>query len=346
MMKTAIQLAERGYVPRCLISVGIRRLLAERLREFETKTTNERDQYKKQFIAALDESALAIETNKANEQHYEVPSLFYTHALGRHLKYSSGYWPDSVTTLDDAEAAMLALTCERAQLQDGMEILELGCGWGSLSLWMAERYPASPILAISNSKSQRAHIEAECRNREISNLTVETCDINHFKTDRVFDRVVSVEMFEHVRNYKRLFHQIAGWMKADAKLFVHIFSHREYPYFFETEGDRNWMGRYFFTGGVMPSDDLFSFYQEDLRLEDHWWLDGSHYQKTALAWLRNMEIHRETILPLFAQTYGVGQERLWYHRWRIFFLACAELFGYRQGSEWGVSHYTFTKQGG
>jgi cyclopropane-fatty-acyl-phospholipid synthase len=344
MLDTAIDLMERGYVPDWLTRIGIRRLLAGRLRAEATGGDRGREMALARLEAELRASPIALHTGAANEQHYEVPAGFFQKVLGPRLKYSSCWWPEEVRDLETAEAAMLALSCERAELGFDQDILELGCGWGSLTLWMAECYPDSRIVAVSNSRSQREFIEARCRKRGFGNVQVITADMNDFSIDRRFDRVVSVEMFEHMRNYQALMGRIHAWLKPGGNLFVHIFTHRQLAYPFETEGDDDWMGRYFFTGGLMPSRDLLPRFRGDLTLEDQWHFDGHHYQRTLEAWLANQDRHRDEIMALFRETYGPEQADRWFQRWRVFFMACAELFGYRHGEEWGVSHYRFGKR--
>jgi cyclopropane-fatty-acyl-phospholipid synthase len=270
-----------------------------------------------------------------------VPAEFYRAVLGPNLKYSSGYWPEGVKTLEASERAMLDLTAERAQLQDGQDVLELGCGWGSLSLYMAQKFPNSRITAISNSRSQKTFIDAQAEARGLRNLEVTTADMRDFDTQHRFDRIVSVEMFEHMRNYQELLRRIARWSKPDALLFVHIFTHSRYAYPFEVRDDSDWMAKHFFTGGQMPSDDLLFSFQNDMRVVGHWRMSGTHYQRTSEAWLEKMDQNRQAVRELFAQVYGAGEATKWMVRWRIFFLSCAELFGYRGGEEWLVSHYLF-----
>lgn len=338
-----IQWAEKGWVPDALIRVGIRRLCGERLRDERALLVQGGHAFRESRLADLRSSPIAVETRAANEQHYEVPTAFYQKVLGRHLKYSACWWDDTTPTLDDAEAKMLALYAERAELSDGQRVLDLGCGWGSVSLWLAERYPLMDITAVSNSATQREYIEGCASARGLTNLKVITCDVNRLTFDAPFDRIISVEMLEHVRNYDALFGRIRQWLKDDGKFFVHIFCHRDLVYPFETEGEHNWMGRYFFTGGLMPSIDTFESVQQHLHVAKKWEVNGSHYARTAEAWLQNMDRERTALKTLFAATYGSADAERWLQRWRMFFMACAELFGYRGGNEWLVCHYLLTK---
>jgi cyclopropane-fatty-acyl-phospholipid synthase len=336
-------LLETNLVPDALIRAGIRRLLASTLREKSHPGVEAQRAALLQYVADLKKRGIAEQTQAANEQHYEVPTRFYQLCLGRRLKYSSGLWDDSVTTLDEAEERMLALTCERAGLANGQQILELGCGWGSLSLWMAEHFPGARITAVSNSRTQKQHIDAMAAARGLTNLEIITQDMNVFTIDRQFDRIVSVEMFEHMKNYQLLLRKVAGWLVPGGRLFVHIFTHRELAYHYEDKGPDDWMTRYFFAGGQMPSDDLLLYFQDDLRIESHWCVSGTHYQRTAEAWLENMDANKAEIWPLFEKTYGPDQARKWWVYWRVFYMACAELWGYDKGNQWHVSHYRFQK---
>ena len=323
-----VALAERGALPTPALRWAMRRLCAARLREARAGNGVAA------FIRDLSASPIALVPGQANAQHYEVASDFFRLVLGPQLKYSSALWPAGVDRLDDADEAMLALTCERANLRDGQDVLELGCGWGSLSLYMARRFPHSRIVGVSNSATQRAFIEQ----RRPANLEVLTADMNEFDSGRRYDRIVSVEMFEHMRDWPTLLGRVAGWLNAEGRVFIHIFCHRTEAYPFETEGEDNWMGRHFFSGGMMPSYDLIARLGGPLVLENQWWLDGTHYQKTAAEWRRNLEARRGEVLGVLRSHYG-GEANLWYQRWRMFFLACEELFGFENGSEWGVGHY-------
>ena len=343
LLRSLIELVENGRIPDLLTRAGIRLLLLQRLREQAQEGPDQEWQAMMTFVEEMRQSPIALHTQEANEQHYELPPRFFELVLGPHLKYSCCHFPEGVTELEYAEASMLALTCERAQLQDGQQILELGCGWGSLSLWMAKHYPNSSILAVSNSRPQREFIESRAQELGLTNLSVQTCDMNDFTTEQHFDRVVSVEMFEHMRNWQSLLERISNWLKPEGKLFIHIFSHRRYAYAFSSEGDSNWMGRYFFTGGIMPSNDLLLYFQKDLLLEQHWVLSGVHYQRTADAWLQMMDSQKGEILQTFRETYGKDAD-VWFQRWRMFFLATSEVWGFRGGNEWLISHYLFNNR--
>jgi cyclopropane-fatty-acyl-phospholipid synthase len=336
----AINFAENGFLPYWLLRFGIRQRVSRKLSIESSKSADQRDA----FIETLRSSAVAIDTDKANDQHYEVPTDFYRLALGNRLKYSSCYWPDGCETLDEAEDAALEQVGERAKLIDGQDVLDLGCGWGSFTLWAAARFPNSNFLSVSNSYSQAKHIREQAVLRNLNNVEVVTNDINDFSPGRQFDRIVSVEMLEHVRNYEEIFARISSWMKEDAHLFIHVFSHRKYAYAFDADNPREWMAREFFTGGLMPSHDLLPSFDRHLRQDESWILDGTHYEKTANAWLENMNRNEEAVKELFNQSYGEDNSEQWMWRWRLFFLACAELFGYKGGSEWGVSHYRFSKR--
>jgi len=340
----AVELTESGYVPDSLVRHGIRKLLRQRLQEIQASDIAKMAEKQSAFIEAMDNSEIALLPQMANEQHYEVPQAFYQHVLGAHGKYSCCYWQKDENSLVAAEQAGLEQTCDHAGISDGMNILELGCGWGSLTLWIANNYPGCAITAVSNSQSQGEYIRTKSIELGLENIEVITSDMNDFDTDKKFDRVVSVEMFEHMRNYRTLFKRIHGWLAPDGKFFMHIFVHRNAPYLFEDKDNSDWMSRLFFSGGMMPSDDLPMFFQDELKIEKRWRWDGSHYQKTAEAWLQNLDNNRDQVWPLLENTYGRDFAKMWFMRWRMFFLAVSELFGYRDGNEWFVSHYLFDKR--
>jgi cyclopropane-fatty-acyl-phospholipid synthase len=341
--RSLVEVVERGAVPDAWVRAGIRALLRERLREISADDVERAAVLTEEFVAAMNAAPVALVPDKANEQHYEVPAEFYAEVLGPRRKYSCCRWSPGIETLAAAEDAALAATCEHAELGDGQRILELGCGWGALSLWMAERYPDCEIVAVSNSHSQREYIENRAKDLGLVNLGVLTADMNVFATDERFDRVVSVEMFEHMRNWRELFRRIHGWLTPGGKLFLHVFCHRSTPYPYEDREPGDWMSRTFFSGGMMPSDDLALRFQEHLRFLRRWRWAGLHYARTLRAWLALMDDREASVRPILSRTYGADAASRWWVRWRLFFLACAELFSYRDGREWYVSHYLFER---
>jgi cyclopropane-fatty-acyl-phospholipid synthase len=344
-MSLGIELAERGLVPTPVVRLGIRRLLKNRIRD-EEKRHADREDALARFVASMEGAEVAPVPALANDQHYEVPAAFFRTALGARMKYSGGYWPPGVDTLDASEEAMLRLTAERAGIEDGHRILELGCGWGSFSLWAAEHFPASKVVGVSNSASQREFILGEARRRGLSNVEIVTCDMNRFQAPGTFDRVVSVEMFEHMRNWPELFRRISGWLNPGGKLFIHVFASARFAYLFETEADDDWMGRHFFTGGMMPSHDLLPRVAGPLTLEEDWVVPGRHYALTSEAWHANLRQNEDAAIAALTGPLSPSEARVQVRRWAMFFLACAELFGFDGGREWHVSHYRLAKAGG
>ena len=339
----AVSWTELGLVPDTVIRAGIRRLLESKRKEicsgdieFAATTLN-------RFVAQMNASPIALVPELANEQHYEVPAEFFERVMGENLKYSCCYWPKGVESLSEAEAAALEITVERAQIKDGMSVLDLGCGWGSLSLWIAEHFPNSRVTSVSNSRSQRDFILQQAEKRLISNIDVVVCDMNDFDIDQTFDRVVSIEMFEHMRNWGALFERVNGWLAPEGKFFMHVFCHRSTPYEYIDNGPGDWMSRFFFSGGMMPSADLPLRFPNALGIEERWHWNGQHYAKTCNTWLEQMDANKADIMPVLDECYGRDNAPLWWQRWRIFFMACAELFAYDEGQEWFVGHYRFSK---
>ncbi len=333
---------ESGLVPEPIIRSGIRRLLARKIEQEKLESVEARQARLMAFVEELKKAPIAIETDTANEQHYEVPTEFYNLVLGPRKKYSSGLWKNDTDSFEESENNMLALYCERADIQPGQRVLDLGCGWGSVSLYLAEHYPDCQITGLSNSKTQKEYIDGTAKEKGFENLEIVTGNVVDFEFEaNRFDRVISVEMFEHMKNYQQLLAKISRWLTAEGQLFVHIFTHNTFAYHYEDKDGTDWMTRYFFSGGTMPSNDLLHYFQDDLTLVNQWCVNGTHYQKTSEAWLDNMKRHRQEILPILASTYGEKNVTKWWVYWQVFFLACAELWGYDNGNEWLVSHYLF-----
>ena len=348
IINKSLAIAEKGFMPDSFIRAGIRKLSSVRLDEIYASNCEQGNKLFTDFVTAMNQANIAEVPELANAQHYEVPAEFFFYCLGNQRKYSSCFWLPDTKDLDEAEVLALTQTCAHADIQDGQTILELGCGWGSLSIWMATHYPKAHITGVSNSHSQREYITQMAKSLGISNLTIITADMNTFEAPSTYDRVVSVEMFEHMRNWQLLYSKVACWLKPQGKFFKHIFVHRNTPYLFNVEDNsdqsNNWMSEFFFSGGMMPSDDLPLYFQDDLKFSQRWRWDGTHYEKTANAWLQNMDANKAAITPILATTYGTENVEMWRNRWRMFYMACAELFGYNNGQDWWVSHYLFEKR--
>ena len=339
----AVSWTELGYVPDTVIRAGIRRLLESKRREIHSGDVEFAANAMNRFVEHMNLAPVALVPERANEQHYEVPAEFFTHVMGDHLKYSCGYWPTGTSTLTESEVAALDVTVARAGIADGMDVLDLGCGWGSLSLWIAEHFPNASVTSVSNSSSQREFIMGQAAARQIENIEVIVADMNDFDIDRRFDRVVSVEMFEHMRNWGELYRRVAGWLKPAGKFFQHVFCHRSTPYPYEDNGPGDWMSRYFFTGGMMPAAGLPLRFPRHLAVENRWHWNGRHYARTCNTWLQKMDSNKQQIMPILEDCYGKENAALWWQRWRIFFMACAELFDYDEGQEWFVGHYLLSR---
>ncbi|HEY4204640.1 MAG TPA: cyclopropane-fatty-acyl-phospholipid synthase family protein [Xanthobacteraceae bacterium] len=340
LISSMIETAERMPLPDVLISAAIRQLCARTA----TRLSDASPESDAAFAAAMAEHAVAEHPDAANAQHYEVPAAFFAQVLGPNRKYSSCFYKEPATTLQEAEEEALRQTVEHADLADGQSILELGCGWGSLTLWMARQFPNAHIVAASNSNSQREYIESEARARGLTNISVVTEDMNRFDPGETFARIVSVEMFEHMMNWRELLTRARSWLKPDGRMFMHIFTHRTGTYLFDRSDREDWIAQHFFTGGVMPSHSLIRQYADLLEVEKEWRWSGIHYRRTALDWLANFDRHATAIEPILRPVYG-EETAIWMRRWRWFFLATAGLFGHADGSEWGVSHYRLKAPG-
>ena len=339
----AIGWTESGLVPDSVIRAGIRRLLENKLTEIRADDPEHAARTLNEFVDMMRSSPVALVPDLANEQHYEVPAAFYDQVLGARRKYSCSIWPEGVSSLDEAELAALEKTVERAGIVDGQRILDLGCGWGSLSLFVAERFPECSVLSVSNSRSQGEYIRDKAAAAGFDNVEVVTADMNEFDTERRFDRIVSIEMFEHMRNYEELFRRIYRWLEPGGRFFMHIFTHRSTPYEYIDKGPGDWMTRHFFSGGIMPSADLPLRFAGDLAIDRQWTWNGKHYAQTCRAWLQLLDQRKADVMPVLVSTYGEDEADRWFMRWRMFFMACEELFRYRGGREWFVSHYLFRR---
>ena len=335
MTKFLLTIAELGLIPDVFIKTAVRFITKKRLNESGIHEN------KLNVIKSISEGGIAEKTDDANEQHYEVPPEFFKYALGKNLKYSCSFF-DKTDSLDEAEKSMIELYIERADIQEGHDILDLGCGWGSFSLYVAEKYPSVSITAVSNSKDQIAFIQNEAKRRGLFNIKASKMDVNNLDLDNKFDRIVSIEMFEHLRNYKLILNSLNSLLKPDGRLFVHIFCHKELTYFYEIKNSYDWMTKYFFEGGIMPSQDIFKYFDDELEVINQWDVNGNHYAQTCKAWLNNHYKNKDKILDIFDKHYD--KPKIWFNRWRIFFLSCEAFFAINNGREYFVSHYLFKKR--
>ncbi|KMT17897.1 hypothetical protein BVRB_2g034270 [Beta vulgaris subsp. vulgaris] len=335
---------ERNLLPDAIIRKLTRLLLASRLRSSYKSSSQLQLSHLIHFVHSLKEMPIAIQTDTAKSQHYELPTSFFKLVLGKHLKYSCCYFSDKQTNLDDAEKVMLDLYCERSGIEDGHTVLDVGCGWGSLSLYIAQKYSNCKVTGICNSTTQKAHIEDRCRELQLKNVEIIVADISTFEMEGSYDRILSIEMFEHMKNYRDLLKKISNWMKPDGLLFVHYFCHKTFAYHFEDVNDDDWITRYFFTGGTMPAANLLLYFQDDVSIVNHWLVNGKHYAQTSEEWLKRMDRNIAYIRPIMEMTYGKDSAVKWTVYWRTFFIAVAELFGYNNGEEWMVAHFLFKKK--
>lgn len=337
------QLLAKGAVPDFLVRKGIRNICQKRLDDEYGGGIKNIEEKRKRILEEFRSSPVAIETEKANDQHYMVPPEFFLTCLGSQLKYSCCHW-DHSKNLDEAEEEMLELTVQRAGIQDGDRVLELGHGWGAITLFMARKFPNSEITAVSNSKYQGEFILDRAKERGLNNIRIITADMAEFTIEEKFDRVISIEMFEHMRNYEELLERVSSWLNPNGTLFVHIFVHKELAYKYEVVDDTDWMSKYFFSGGTMPSEHLLYYFQKDLSMKEHWRVCGTHYGKTCRAWLEKMDSNKDAIMKIFKDHYPAGEATKWFNYWRVFFMSCEELFNFKNGTEWYVGHYLLEKR--
>ena len=337
MTRFLLLLAESGFIPDALIKIAARYISNKRISKSSI------DYNKPEIISALSKGVVAEKTSDANKQHYEVPPEYFYHVLGTNLKYSCSLF-DNVNLLDEAETSMLELYIERANIKDGHEILDLGCGWGSFSLYIAKKYPNTNITSVSNSSDQITYIKNEARKRGLPNIKAYRMDVNSLELNTQFDRIISIEMFEHLRNYKLILSSLNNLLKPDGRLFIHIFCHKKLTYFYEMKNNFDWMTKYFFQGGIMPSKDIFEYFDDELEIINQWDINGNHYSKTCKAWLNNHYKNRKKILDIFHKHYD--KPKIWFNRWRIFFLSCEAFFALNNGKEYFVSHYLLKKKSG